>query len=268
MRYANARNVALAFQDLVDGTRFWRIWYVLGAAEVRQKYRRSTFGPFWITLSVGIQAFVMGFLLSFLFQTDINRQLPYICISLVTWTFITASINEGANCFIGLSGTILQIKRPLWTYVMLVLWRNAIIYGHTIFVFIVTAIAFRIIPSSTYLLVPLGLALLIVNVGWISLVLGLISARFRDVPLIVSNLFTILTWLTPVFYTIDQLGPRTRLIIELNPLTHVLTVARDPFLNEVPHLSVWMTTIGISVIGWLLAFAAFVRTRARVPYWI
>src|SRR5205809_263160 len=115
MDLATRRRFILAFRDLLEGTRNWRIWYVLGAAELKQRYRRSALGPLWVTLTVGIQAMVMGFLLSFLFQTDINRQLPFICISLVTWTFVMGTINEGANCFIGMSAIILQVKRPLWT---------------------------------------------------------------------------------------------------------------------------------------------------------
>ena len=263
-----ARSPSLALTDLIEGTLAWRIWYVMGVSELRQRYRRSTLGPLWVTMSLAVQAFVMGVLLSFLFQTDINRHLPYICISLVTWTFISGAINEGTSCFTGLSGTILQVRRPLSTYVALTLWRNALIYAHTIIVFIIIAVIFRIIPSTPYLLIPFGLTLLLLNMGWMVLTVGLISARFRDVPLLISNLFTILMWLTPVYYRPEQLDPSIRIIIELNPLTYVLDVARGPFLNEVPPLSTWLAVALMAVFGWVLAFALFVRTRARVPYWL
>jgi len=268
VNHLNARQASLALKDLVEGILSWRTWYVMGVSELRQRYRRSTLGPFWVTMSLAIQAFVMGVLLSFLFQTDINRHLPYICISLVTWTFIAGAINEGTNCFIGLSGTILQVRRPLSTYVALTLWRNAIIYAHTIIVFILVAVIFRIIPSTPYLLIPFGLTLLVLNMGWMALTVGLISARFRDVPLLISNLFTILMWLTPVYYRPEQLAPDIRIIIEVNPLTYVLEVARAPFLNEVPSLFAWVAAALMAVFGWVLAFALLMRTRARVPYWL
>jgi ABC-type polysaccharide/polyol phosphate export permease len=266
--YANRRQVGLAIRDLIDGTRLWRIWYVLGVSELRQRYRRSTFGPFWVTLSVAVQALVMGYLLSYLFQTDINRQLPYICISLVTWTFIMGSINEGANCFIGLSSTILTVQRPLWTYMALTLWRNAIIYGHTFIVFFATALIFRIYPSATYLLAPVGVGLLLLNVGWMALVAGLISTRFRDVPLLITNLFTLLVWLSPVYYHVDQLAPKMRFVIELNPLTYVLDVARGPFINSTVDPTVWAQATAIAIFGWILAFGVFIRARSRVPFWL
>jgi ABC-type polysaccharide/polyol phosphate export permease len=97
---------------------------------------------------------------------------------------------------------------------------------------------------------------------------GLISARFRDVPLLIQNAFNVLLWLTPVYYQPEQLGPVARLIIDANPLTYVLEVARAPFLNHLPPASTWLTASGITLFGWLLTYALFVRTRARVPFWL
>lgn len=268
IKIASSRQVSLALKDLWDGTRNWLTWYVLGVSEVRQRYRRSMIGPFWVTISMGIQAAVMGFVLAFLFKIDVHRFLPFLCISLVTWNFFSNVLNEGANCFISMAGVILQIKRPLWIYVMLAIWRNAIIYAHTVVVFLIAAIAYGVYPTATYLLIPIGLALLVINVGWMGLAAGLISARFRDVPLMIQNAFSVLVWVTPVYYQPDQLGPRARLIVEINPLTYVIEVARAPFLNETPSALAWSVAIGLALVGWAATFILFVRTRARLAYWL
>lgn len=263
------RQFRLALEDLVAGTMNWRIWYVLGLSEVRHRYRRSLLGPFWVTLSMAIQAMVMGFLLAFLFRIDVGRYLPFLCISLVTWTFLSISINEGANCFIQQGPTILQIKRPYWTYMLLVLWRNAIIYAHTVVIFAIAAVIFGIVPGPSYLLIPAGLVVLAVNAGWMALAAGILSARFRDVPLLIQNAFNVLLWLTPVFYHPDQLGGGvSRLLIDLNPLTYLMEVARAPFMNETPSLWAWSVSIALAVVGWAMTFALFARARARIAYWL
>jgi lipopolysaccharide transport system permease protein len=268
VKLPDRRQLGLAFADIAAGTHTWRPWYTLGTSEVRQRYRRSFFGPFWVSMSMAVQAGVMGFVLAFLFKIEVSRFLPFLCISLVTWTFFMTSIIEGANCFIANSGVILQVKRPLWTYLMLTLWRNAIIYAHTIVVFVIAAAAFGIYPTRHYLLIPLGLVLLVVNVAWMALAAALISARFRDVPILIQNLFSVLVWLTPVFYQPDQLGPQARLITDLNPLTYVIEVARAPFLNQALPAFVWCAAALLACIGWLLTFLLFARTRARVPFWL
>ena len=40
-----------AVRDLIDGTRAYPIWGRLGWQDIRQRYRRSLLGPFWITIS-------------------------------------------------------------------------------------------------------------------------------------------------------------------------------------------------------------------------
>jgi ABC-type polysaccharide/polyol phosphate export permease len=263
------RQLDLALQDLASGLRNWRTWYVLGVSELRQRYRRSVLGPFWVTLTMIVQVTVMGVLLSYLFNQPITRFFPFLCISLVTWTFLSTAIAEGANCFTSFGGVILQVKRPLSTYILLILWRNAIIYLHTIGVFAVAAVSFRVLPTPTYLLIPVGLAILVANVSWIALASALISARFRDVPMLIQNALGILVWLTPVYYHPEQLtGPTSRMIIDLNPFTSILEVARAPFLNTVPAPGIWLSAVGVAAFGWLFTFALFVRVRARVPYWL
>jgi len=268
MNFLNARQMVLAARDLAEGTRKWPTWYVLGLSELRQRYRRSVAGPFWLTMSMGIQALIMGFVLSFLFRIDVERYLPFLCISLVTWTFLNTAVNEGATCFTSMSAVILQVKRPFWIYVMLVLWRNALIYAHTVVIFIVAALVYGLLPSLTYALIPAGLALLLLNAAWMALAAGLLSARFRDVPMLVQNAFTVLVWLTPIYYHADQLGSKVRLITDLNPLTYIVEVARAPFLNEIPPPHIWFIAVGITLCGWAFAFALFVRSRARIAYWV
>jgi len=262
------KQILLAIKDLFDGTRNWLVWYVLGLSEVRQRYRRSMIGPFWVSISMGVQAIVMGFVLSFLFKTDITRFLPFLCISLVTWNFFSNSLTEGSNSFISMSGVILQIKRPYWIYIMLVLWRNAIIYGHTVVIFFIAAFIYGVYPTLTYLLIPLGLILFIANVSWMVLAAALLSARYRDIPLMIQNAFSVLVWLTPVYYLPEQLGPRARLVIDLNPLTYVIEVARAPFLNQAPSKVAWIVAVSFALVGWLFTFALFVRTRVRIAYWL
>src|SRR4051812_6417241 len=43
-----------ALQDVVEGVSAWSTWGRMGWSDVRARYRRTTFGPFWATVSLGI----------------------------------------------------------------------------------------------------------------------------------------------------------------------------------------------------------------------
>ena len=46
-------NLSAAVRDIAQGIAAVPIWATLGWQEIRQRYRRSTLGPFWLTLSTG-----------------------------------------------------------------------------------------------------------------------------------------------------------------------------------------------------------------------
>jgi lipopolysaccharide transport system permease protein len=257
-----------ALKDIWDGLNAWRLWTLFGYNDVRMKYRRSTLGPFWASLSMAAQVFVTGFVMAYLFHMTLQRYLPYICIGLIIWSFLTTIISEGASAFINSAELILQVKRPLFVYLLQVVWRNLIVGAHTIVIFFVVAFLFGLFPGPTYMLAIPGLVLFALNCVWVAGVVGILSTRFRDIPLIVTNAFTALFWLTPVVYELNQMSGPIRTLISYNPLYHVIEVFRAPLLLTAPSAENWMVAIGTAVFGWLLFLLLFARTRKRIPFWL
>jgi homopolymeric O-antigen transport system permease protein len=260
--------VERALQDMWSGVNAWRLWTLFGFNDVRMRYRRSILGPFWASLSMALQVLVTGFVMSFLFHMTLGRYFPYLCIGLIVWATLTTIVSEGATAFISASELILQVKRPLFVYLLQVVWRNVIVGAHTIVIFFVVAFLFGLFPGPTYLLAIPGLALFLLNCVWMAGVVAILSTRFRDIPLIVTNAFMALFWLTPVVYQIDQLSGRMKALISLNPLYHMIEVFRAPLLLTMPSALNWLVAIGSAVIGWTFLFLLFARTRKRIPFWL
>src|SRR6202162_2773150 len=70
-------------QEVAAGFRAWRVWGIMGWDDIRQRYRRSVIGPFWITLSMGIFILVLGVIYSRLFHTELRTFLPYLTVGYV-----------------------------------------------------------------------------------------------------------------------------------------------------------------------------------------
>lgn len=264
----NGRQLERAVQDMWAGLHAWRLWSLFGFNDVRMRYRRSTLGPFWVSLSTAIQVLVTGFVMSFLFHTSLQRFLPFICIGTILWNMLSSIVNEGAMAFIGAADLILQVKRPLSVYLFQAIWRNLIVAAHTIVIFFLVAFAFRVWPGPTYLLVIPGLVLFILNLVWMAGIAAILSTRFRDIPMIVTNAFTILFWLTPVIYDVHQVNGAMARIVSLNPLYHIMQVLRGPLLLSFPSAANWLVALGTACIGWLLMILLFARCRERIPYWL
>src|SRR3984893_9391901 len=162
-------------QEVAAGFRAWPVWGLMGWDDIRQRYRRSVIGPFWITLSMGIFILVLGVIYSRLFHTELRTFLPYLTVGYVVWGFMSAAANDSCIAFSDASRVIKQIKLPYSVYVLRVVWRNFIIFLHTIVIYIPMAIIFKIAPNlTTFYEIP-GLILVVVNLLWLTTVIAILS---------------------------------------------------------------------------------------------
>jgi len=139
---AQSKTFARAWGDLTDGFRKRELWAHLGWQDIKQKYRRSVLGPFWITIATGTTAVAMGGLYSKLFHLELSVHLPYVTLGLIIWNMINASILEGADVFIANEGLIKQLPTPLSVHVYRLVWRQMILFAHNIVIYVVIAIIF------------------------------------------------------------------------------------------------------------------------------
>ena len=234
---------------------------------MRQRYRRSTLGPFWLTIGMGVLVAALGTLYSTLFKLDVASYLPYVAVGFIVWSLISGLISDGCTAFIDAGIIIKQVKLPLSIHVYRVVWRNVIIFAHNAVIFFVVAGVFLIWPGWLGLLALPGLALLCLNGVWAGLLLGLVSARFRDVPQITASVVQVGFFLTPIIWKPELLAGRTE-ILDFNPFYHVLELIRAPLLGRAPGLLSWLAVLGISLAGWLLTLYMYSRYRRRIAYWV
>jgi len=263
----SSANLKLALRDLGDGARAIYVWPMLGWLEIKQRYRRSVLGPFWLTISTGAMIAGMGPLYGRLLGQDISAYFPYLAVSFVVWIFIASLLNDACTAFISAEGFIKQIKLPLSVHVLRVVWKNVIIFGHNLLIIVAVLLFYRPTLGWPLLLVPLGVLMIAVNGVWIGLLFGLLSARFRDIPLIIGSLVQVAFFLTPVMWKAEMLG-KYSWSAQINPLFHFLEIVREPLVGGGVKTLSWLAVLGITIVGYVVTLVMFGRFRARIAYWV
>lgn len=253
--------------DLYQGLHQWPLWTMLGWSDIRQRYRRSTLGPFWITLSTGIFILVLGVIYGRLFKIDVAHFLPYFAVGYVVWTFISSTTIDCCSAFLEAERIIKQIKRPFSVYVLRVVWRNLVAFLHTAIVFVPLLIIFHVNMNIYALLAIPGFALLLANQIWIGLVVAVLNTRFRDVLQMVSTAAQMLFFATPIMYPAKQLG-NAAMFAHANPVFHLIEIVRAPLLGDAPMMLSWIVAFGCLCGGYALALLLFYRVRHRIVYWL
>lgn len=260
-----------AWRDFYDGVKLVRIWGLLGWHDIRQRYRRSVIGPFWLTISTAIMVGALGFLYSGLFKQDISKYLPFLAVGLIVWGFISAVANDSTTVFIASEGMLKQIRMPLTVHVCRMVWRNFIILMHNAIIILVVMIWARTPITPELFYIPFALLLFCINGLNIGLFLGVFCTRFRDIAQLVASLIMLLFFMTPIMWSPSILSGRgidRAWIAEFNPAYHFIELIRAPILAESVSVNSWAVVLSITVLTWLLAMWALIKFRHRVAYWL
>ena len=254
-------------RDLLAGMRAWPLWAMLGWNDIRQRYRRSVLGPFWITISMAVFITLLGVIYSHIFNIGLKTYLPYLSLGYILWGFISQTTAESFVSFQESERIIRQIRLPYSIYVFRVVWRNFIVVLHTIVIFVPVAIIYDVRPGMTALLAIPGLMLVCINQAWVTLSLAILCTRYRDVQQIVATGIQIMLFATPIIWPVSALGPAV-IIANINPLHHLIEVVRAPMLGEVPPVLSWVAVVVCAVAGWTVAILLLRRATRRLVFWL
>ncbi|WP_442981402.1 galactan export ABC transporter permease subunit Wzm/RfbD [Rhodococcoides fascians] len=265
-----------AFGDLRTGFNQRELWLHLGWQDIKQRYRRSVIGPFWITIATGVQAIAMGLLYSVLLDIDLRSFLPHVTVGLIIWNLISAAILEGGDVFVANEGLIKQLPSALSVHVYRLVWRQLLLLGHNLLIYVII-IAIFWPPGGlhwTVIFAIPALVLILLNAVWVSILFGIIATRYRDIAPILGSFVTLMFFMTPIVWTtsgLQQMGGEAAnraKLVEINPLFHYLDIIRAPLIGEDQQAYHWYIVLGFTVVGWALAIVALKKYRARVPYWV
>ncbi|MEN3794242.1 ABC transporter permease [Fulvimarina sp. MAC3] len=252
--------------EMVRSAGQWWFWGRLGWYDIRQRYRGSMLGPLWSTISMAVSTVALGLFYGFLLGMELAEYIPFLCLGLILWGFLSALLTEAPQVFISNAGIIRESPAPIGIYVFQLIWRNMIVLGHNMIVFLVVALVFGLMPTASIFLVLPGMALVLINGIWLTLLLGMSSAKYRDVAQMTNAFLQLLFFMTPILWKPTLLGPWMPLVY-LNPFASLLAVVRDPLIGAEISPLPWLVCTVMAVLGWSLALFVASRLRRSLVLW-
>ncbi|QDH17951.1 ABC transporter permease [Swingsia samuiensis] len=256
-----------ALDDLKAGLRFFPLALTLGWLDIKLRYRGSILGPLWLTLSTAIMIGALGGIYGYLFHMDLKHYLPFLSLSIVLWGYINGIISDAASVFTQSASMFHARRFPATLPVFRLLIRNVLMFLHHVLVVIVVFAFYHALPTQSWSML-LSIPLWLMNSFAITLMIGLLGARFRDIAPIMASLMQIFFFITPVIWQPSLLSATGRQYLLWDPFYPVFETLRGPLLGTDVPLLVWETAFGQGLILWIAAAVLFCRMRSRIPYWI
>lgn len=239
----------------------------LAWADTRARYKKSVLGPFWLTFGNLIGVLGLSVVWATLLKEDMRTFVPSLTIGMIVWQLVAGTIGEGPTTFVRQASMIRNVAIPHWFFVIRSLSRQVINLLHNLIIVVGVVWYFDFqLQVETWLALP-GIALVLANLYWITYVLGMLGARFRDIEYLVNALLPLLFFISPVIFRPDRL-PVNMQIIWLNPLSYFIEIVRAPFLGSVPQASSYLVMFATLIAGAALAATLKKFKGRQLAFWV
>lgn len=245
----------------------WRTSYQLGLQDIELRYKRSLLGPFWISAALVSVVLALAYVFAPIFGTDFVSYISFIGAGFLAWQLILALVNEGCNSVIEHSGFLQNLRLPMTVIAGRIIFRNAVVFAHNVVAIACVLMMFGIKLTPTVVWALPGALTILVLGYFLSMVLGPICARFRDLPLVVGSVMQVIFFLTPIFWMPSAVGHRP-MFTNTNPFYHLIELVRAPLLGEHATALNWQVSLWCCAIAAALAVATVSATRKRLNLWL
>lgn len=256
-----------AVDDIVSGARAYPVWATLARMDIRQRYRRSILGPFWITITMMVLILGMGPLYGSLFGIDIKEFLPYLAMGVITWGLISTLILEGCAAFVTAENLLRSVRLPYTTHVLRVLFRNLIVFAHNLVAFVPFMIYLGLEPQWRWLASIPGVLMVLLAALPATFMFSVLCTRFRDLQQIIASAVQLAFFLTPIFWK-GSLLKKHLYFVDWNPFHWMLEVVRAPIIEGIPSWLIYAKLVGLTVLLYAVAIPFFVKYRRRLAFWV
>ena len=160
------RRLERALEDLRTGFARWRLAAALARLDIRNRYRGSVLGPFWLSLSTAVMVVALGLLYSTLFALPLDEYLPYLAVGMIVWGLISQTVTDACDSLVSAEGVIRQLPLPYTVHALRCVFRNAAVAAHSLPLIAVVFAACGHLPGPEALLAVPGVALMTGGLAW------------------------------------------------------------------------------------------------------
>ena len=242
--------------------------------DFKLRYQGSVLGYMWAIIKPLLMFAILYVVFAKVlrFGDGIPHYPVYLLTGTVLWNFFTECTFQGIHAIEQRGDLIRKISFPKYVVVVSATSTALINLMINIVVVVVFALINGVTPAWSWLLVPLSIVELYVLALGISLLLGAINVKFRDIGSIWEVLMQAMFYAVPIIYPITMVTATSELIAKImliNPIAQVIQDARNNLITA-ETITTWelagplggLASVGIVIIVFVIAVLHF-RKKAK-----
>lgn len=231
--------------------------------DISARYKQTILGGAWAVLQPLIMMVIFTFVARFA-RIPMPMDLPYpVCVfaALIPWSIFSQGMPASANSLINSLHMVTKVYFPrvfLPTAAASIFLVDGMIalllYGGILFYYHIT-------PQWTIVFVPALMALTLIATLSFGILLSGLTLFYRDFKHIVPFLIQVMMYVTPIFYSIQNVPEKYHWFLSLNPMFGIAEAFRSCILGTPMYWSCFLISSATAITLFVFAVFYFRRTE-------
>ncbi len=210
--------------------------YFLAWKDVKVRYKQTILGASWAVVQPVLTMIVFSVIFGVLLNVP-SEGVPYPIFAysgLVLWIYFSSALTRSSSSLLSNSNLLSKVYFPRLILPLSACLAGLVDYGIATIVLVGLMLYYNVAVTAWILLVLLLMPLAMMLAVGLGFWLSALSVKYRDVQHALPFFVQMLLYATPIIYPLSLVGGKYGWILELNPLTGIVSAHRAAILGNVP----------------------------------
>ncbi len=246
-----ARHRLGRYYDLISG---------LAMRDVKMRYQLSILGLYWAVLNPLLMALIWSFVFRVIFRAQGIAGVPYFVFlfcGITFWNLFSNSLMTAVNCLTGNASLLSKLYFPRVILPTASVIARLVDFAFSLVVLGIFMAINKIVPGKALLWLPVILFFEMIFTLGMAYIVSALNVLYRDVSQILGLVLMLWMYISPIFYTLEQVPARLRDYFIFNPIGELVYMATGAVLANrpvsLPDLgAAALFSVGVFLLGLIL----------------
>jgi len=261
--------LASKYHALLDAWQHGFLLQSLVAREIKVRYRRSALGVAWTLLNPLLMMAIFTVVFSTLFARSLEDFPVYFLSAHMSFHFFSQTTTLAMTSMVRGAPLYKRIAVPKHIFVLAVVVSDFINFALSMIPLALLILLLRHPITPALLFLPISLLILIGITTGVSFIVATITVFFDDLTQFYQVILQAIMYLSALFYPISIVPPGWRIVVEANPLYHVVQLVRYPvYYGQLPPLGSLIYATLAAAVALAGGLWLFTRNSDRFVYYV
>ena len=252
-------------QELSDVWRYRDVGLVLGARDIKVRYKQTILGAAWAilrpVLTMAIFTVIFGRLARM--PSDGYPYSVFVYSGLLPWTFFSGALTAASQSLVGSQNLVSKVYFPRLIIPLSSIGAGLVDLAISTGILLLLMLYYRVGWTLNLLLAPLLLLGVVFAALGIGTLLCALTVAYRDFRHLTPFMVQIWLYVTPVIYPSSLFPEQYRWLLYLNPMTGMVEGFRWAFLGKAMEPVGLLISVVVSILFFLVGVAYFEKVERR-----